>query len=101
MLPIGKIEVNTCPRKKRIEQIKELLHAHNEISLEDIMEKFQVSRDTARRDLVKLEEDGDIVRVKKEVLFSPQNILTYLVIRREISLKKKRTYCPNSLFIDS
>lgn len=76
-------------QKKRIEQIKELLHAHNEISLEDIMEKFQVSRDTARRDLVKLEEDGDIVRIKRGAILSSRHSHIPRYQERNISLEKE------------
>lgn len=76
-------------QKKRIEQIKELLHAHNEISLEDIMEKFQVSRDTARRDLVRLEEDGDIVRVKRGAILSSQHSRVTRYQERNISQEKE------------
>ncbi|MBM7646177.1 DeoR/GlpR family transcriptional regulator of sugar metabolism [Scopulibacillus daqui] len=51
-------------QKQRLEQIKKWLSIYYKMSLEEIMNQFQVSRDTARRDLVKLEEDGEIVRVK-------------------------------------
>jgi DeoR/GlpR family transcriptional regulator of sugar metabolism len=40
------------------------LEQHGRISADDICELFQVSRDTARRDLVKLEEDKKIVRTR-------------------------------------
>lgn len=40
------------------------LQEHGRISADDICELFQVSRDTARRDLVKLEEEKKIVRTR-------------------------------------
>jgi len=40
------------------------LKHHKRITAEDICELFGVSRDTARRDLVKLEEEGRIVRTR-------------------------------------
>jgi DeoR family transcriptional regulator, carbon catabolite repression regulator len=57
-------------QKQRLEKVREWLTVHKEITLEGLMEEFQVSRDTARRDLVKLEEDGDIIRVKGGAILS-------------------------------
>jgi DeoR/GlpR family transcriptional regulator of sugar metabolism len=45
-------------REKRFEQIKKLLDAKQELSIEDIMKAVGVSRDTARRDIVALDASG-------------------------------------------
>ncbi len=45
-------------REKRFEQIKKLLDAKQELSIEDIMKAVGVSRDTARRDIVALDANG-------------------------------------------
>ena len=45
-------------REKRFEEIKKLLAARNELSIEDIMKAVGVSRDTARRDIVALDAQG-------------------------------------------
>lgn len=45
-------------REKRFEEIKKLLAARSELSIEDIMKAVGVSRDTARRDIVALDAQG-------------------------------------------
>ncbi|NOU90762.1 DeoR family transcriptional regulator [Paenibacillus sp. LMG 31460] len=49
---------------ERTQAIIQYLKDNHKIQLEDICELYGVSRDTARRDLVKLEEEGDIIRVR-------------------------------------
>ncbi|QDP40339.1 DeoR/GlpR family DNA-binding transcription regulator [Radiobacillus deserti] len=51
-------------QEERIISIMNYLKKHNRISVENICSLFNVSRDTARRDLVKLEELGEIVRTR-------------------------------------
>lgn len=43
-------------QEERMLKIVDYLQLHKRISVDDICEFFNVSRDTARRDLVKLEE---------------------------------------------
>ncbi|SDJ79193.1 DeoR/GlpR family DNA-binding transcription regulator [Salimicrobium halophilum] len=50
-------------QEERIEEILNMLEQQQRIRVEDVCEAFDVSRDTARRDLVKLSERGEIVRV--------------------------------------
>ena len=45
-------------REKRFEEIKKLLAARSELSIEDIMKAVGVARDTARRDIVALDAQG-------------------------------------------
>ncbi len=49
---------------ERTQSIIQYLKEKQKIQLEDICELYGVSRDTARRDLVKLEEDGAIIRIR-------------------------------------
>jgi DeoR/GlpR family transcriptional regulator of sugar metabolism len=49
-------------QEERLEKIVTYLAEHKRISAEDICRLYGVSRDTARRDLVKLEEQNRIVR---------------------------------------
>ncbi|MCF6137364.1 DeoR/GlpR family DNA-binding transcription regulator [Pseudalkalibacillus berkeleyi] len=49
---------------ERLLQVKEYLHKHKRISVTQLMALYEVSRDTARRDLVKLEEQGDVLRTR-------------------------------------
>lgn len=51
-------------QEERIKSIVEFLKQHQNISMEDICTKYEVSYDTARRDLVRMESDGLIVRVR-------------------------------------
>jgi len=49
---------------ERLLTILQFLEKHQRISVEEICEHFDVSRDTARRDIVKLEEQGKIIRTR-------------------------------------
>lgn len=51
-------------QEERMQLIIEHLRKHNRISAEDIVSLFDVSRDTARRDLIKLEEQDAIIRTR-------------------------------------
>ncbi|MFC7391399.1 DeoR/GlpR family DNA-binding transcription regulator [Scopulibacillus cellulosilyticus] len=77
-------------QKQRLEQIKKWLNIHHEMSLDEIMTLFQVSRDTARRDLVKLEEDGEIVRIKGGAILPSHSYQVARYREREISKSKEK-----------
>ncbi|WP_045517257.1 DeoR/GlpR family DNA-binding transcription regulator [Neobacillus niacini] len=51
-------------QEERLLSIMEFLKKHNRISVDQICSLFDVSRDTARRDLVRLEEENSIVRTR-------------------------------------
>lgn len=51
-------------QEQRLTLIKEFLSTHKSITLEEICEILGVSKDTARRDLVKLEGRKEIIRIK-------------------------------------
>lgn len=51
-------------QEERLVAILEFLKRNNRISVEQICSLFDVSRDTARRDLVRLEEEKSIVRTR-------------------------------------
>lgn len=51
-------------QEERLLLILDFLKKHNRISVEQICSLFDVSRDTARRDLVRLEEEKSIVRTR-------------------------------------
>lgn len=51
-------------QEERLVLILDFLKKHNRISVEQICSLFDVSRDTARRDLVRLEEEKSIVRTR-------------------------------------
>lgn len=60
-------------QEQRLTAIKTYLSSHKSITIEEICEKLSVSKDTARRDLVKLEERGDIIRIKGGATFPSAN----------------------------
>lgn len=49
---------------ERLVSILKYLEKNHRISVDEICEHFDVSRDTARRDIVKLEEQGKIIRTR-------------------------------------
>ncbi len=51
-------------QEERLSLIMQYLKMHQRISIEQICEMYGVSRDSARRDIVKLEERGDIIRIR-------------------------------------
>jgi DeoR/GlpR family transcriptional regulator of sugar metabolism len=53
---------NPIFQEERLIAIVQYLKNHKRISVEEICDLYEVSRDTARRDMVKLEESGQIIR---------------------------------------
>ncbi|EGL19178.1 MULTISPECIES: DeoR/GlpR family DNA-binding transcription regulator [unclassified Paenibacillus] len=51
-------------QEERIEAIMEYLREHQRMDVKEICDRFDVSRDTARRDLVRMDELGLIVRTR-------------------------------------
>jgi DeoR/GlpR family transcriptional regulator of sugar metabolism len=51
-------------QEERLISVLEYLKNHKRISVDEICEHYNVSRDTARRDIVKLEEQGSIIRTR-------------------------------------
>lgn len=51
-------------QEERIESIFEYILIHKKITIDDICSFYKVSRDTARRDLVKMEEQKTIIRTR-------------------------------------
>lgn len=66
-------------QEERLERIVEYLSKHKRISVEEICSIYEVSRDTARRDLVKLEEQKRIIRTHGGALLSTiqKDIMNY------------------------
>ncbi|WP_025025388.1 DeoR/GlpR family DNA-binding transcription regulator [Caldalkalibacillus mannanilyticus] len=77
-------------QKSRLVQILEWLKVQQEISLEEMMNQFTISRDTARRDLVKLEQQGEIVRIKGGAILSSHGSQVVQYRRREITGAKEK-----------
>ncbi|PYZ95143.1 DeoR family transcriptional regulator [Salipaludibacillus keqinensis] len=56
---------------ERLEAIKHYLTEHDSIQIEKVCDMFQVSKDTARRDLVRLENNNQIIRTRGGAMRSP------------------------------
>jgi DeoR/GlpR family transcriptional regulator of sugar metabolism len=78
-------------QEERLVAILEYLKTNNRISIEQICTLFDVSRDTARRDLVKLEEQKLIVRTRGGAILPSinQEILNYTNRLMQVSEEKK------------
>ena len=55
-------------QQDRLQQMREWIKTTPEISLDQLMEEYRISRDTARRDLIQLEREGKIIRVKNGLI---------------------------------
>jgi DeoR/GlpR family transcriptional regulator of sugar metabolism len=75
-------------QEHRLASIKAYLSSHKSILLEEICEMFGVSKDTARRDLVKLEERGEIIRVKGGATLPSANLINYQERKATVSKEK-------------
>ncbi|MCA0984866.1 DeoR/GlpR family DNA-binding transcription regulator [Halobacillus yeomjeoni] len=79
-------------QEERIIGILQFLKDHRRISVEQICEKFNVSRDTARRDLVKLEDRKAIVRTRGGAILpsSHNQVKNYSHRLKTVSSEKQR-----------
>jgi len=60
------------PQPRRLEAICDYLGQHYRIGIEDICRLFGVTRDTARRDVVRLDAQGRVLRVRGGAVLPPQ-----------------------------
>lgn len=60
------------PQSERLDAICAYLGQHYRIGIEDICRLFGVTRDTARRDVVRLDADGRVLRVRGGAVLPPQ-----------------------------
>ncbi|GGH56085.1 DeoR/GlpR family DNA-binding transcription regulator [Paenibacillus silvae] len=78
-------------QEERMQLIIEHLRKHNRISAEEIVTLFDVSRDTARRDLIKLEEQEAIIRTRGGAILPspPQEFRSYQERLKYVSEEKR------------
>lgn len=86
-------------QEQRLTLIKNYLTSNKNITLEEICEMLTVSRDTARRDLVKLEERGEIIRIKGGATLPSANRTFIEYKKREATEGKERIAMRASLLI--
>lgn len=60
-------------QEQRLEAILKLLETHDTLTTEQMIEHFQVSRDTVRRDFTKLSAEGKVKRVHGGVMSLPKS----------------------------
>ena len=63
----------TLPQAERLDAIRAHLDQHYRIGIEDICKLFGVTRDTARRDVVRLDAAGRALRVRGGAVLPPQS----------------------------
>lgn len=78
-------------QEERMQLIIEHLRKHHRISAEEIVSLFDVSRDTARRDLIKLEEQEAIIRTRGGAILPspPQEFKSYQDRLKYVSEEKR------------
>ncbi|MBS4207251.1 DeoR/GlpR family DNA-binding transcription regulator [Bacillus sp. FJAT-50079] len=78
-------------QEERLELIIDFLKKHKRITAEQICSLFDVSRDTARRDLVKLEEEKRIVRTRGGAILPPvhNEVKSYINRLNTVTEEKK------------
>lgn len=59
-------------QEQRIEAILKLLNQRDQVSIKEIMQKFNVSRDTARRDIIETVETGRAIRTHGGIISAKQ-----------------------------
>jgi len=79
-------------QEERLAAILQYLQKHQRISVQDVVEQYGVSRDTARRDIVKLEEQGEILRTRGGAILPSLNKKSYSYQERmQLDLSGKRS----------
>lgn len=88
-------------QEERMQAISEYLTRHQRIDIKEICQRFEVSRDTARRDLLRMEELGLILRTHGGAVLPPKGgveVFEYKVrLERESSEKREIGLCAASL----
>ncbi|WP_458119729.1 DeoR/GlpR family DNA-binding transcription regulator [Paenibacillus sp. Z6-24] len=79
-------------QEERMLHILKYLESHQRINIEEICSLFHVSRDTARRDLVRLEEQNSIIRTRGGAMLSTatMTIPSYKDRLNTVSSEKKK-----------
>lgn len=76
-------------QEERLYQILQLLKEQKSLSKQQIMEKFQISRDTARRDIVCLVNEGVALRTHGGITLPTVHVLRGYKERANIQMDKK------------
>lgn len=63
--------------EERLDKIKKIIHENNSISIESLVSQLDVSRDTIRRDLIKLEQMNVITRTHGGAMINNRDALIF------------------------
>jgi DeoR family transcriptional regulator, carbon catabolite repression regulator len=66
------VSMENLPQARRLDAIRAHLDQHYRIGIEEICRLFGVTRDTARRDVVRLDAEGRALRVRGGAVLPPQ-----------------------------
>jgi DeoR family transcriptional regulator, fructose operon transcriptional repressor len=83
-------------QEERHQKIRSLLAAYGQVSIDRIVEDFGVSRETIRRDLMELEQAGDLRRIRGGAVPVAREDTTFGV-RINQRLQEKRAICATAL----
>lgn len=76
-------------QEERLYQILSLLHEKKSLSKQEIMDKFKISRDTARRDIICLVNEGVALRTHGGITLPTTRVLPSFKERENIQFDKK------------
>ena len=89
-------------QEERLYKILELLEKKKSLTTQDIVENFHVSRDTARRDIVKLTNEGSVLRTHGGITLPREpRISECYNLRINDKVERKTKNCQESGGIDS
>lgn len=75
---------------RRLQELEEFIHSEGHVSIDELCSQFQVSKNTIRRDLNKLEEDGLVAKVYGGVSSLNQSATSFKKRVVEHEVEKKR-----------
>ncbi|OXM15419.1 DeoR/GlpR family DNA-binding transcription regulator [Paenibacillus herberti] len=76
-------------KSKRIQQMKEYVYQHESVSLDELMDHFQVSKNTVRRDVQELVDSGILKKVYGGVSVNHSTLIKFNE-RKDLYLGKKQ-----------
>ncbi len=78
-------------QEERLNKIIELLNVRESLTKNEIMEELGISRDTARRDIVKLTEEGSVIRTHGGITLRRNSLIRKCYnIRRDDKVEEKK-----------
>ena len=79
-------------QEKRFKKIMLMLEDKGEVSTQEIVEQFGISRDTARRDIIQLVENGKVIRTHGGIIMPEEKlqVLNYFERLNQLSQEKQR-----------